>query len=33
MNKGKNKCEILKGIRIQIAQENEIPLEIEECFL
>ncbi len=32
MNQGKSKCEILKGIRIQIAQENEIPLEVEECF-
>jgi len=31
MNKGKNKCEILKEIRIQIAQENEIPLEVEDC--
>lgn len=28
---GKDKCELLKGIREQIAQENDIELESEEC--
>ena len=31
MNKGKDCCEILKNIRLQIAQENEIPFQIEAC--
>lgn len=31
MNPGKNICNELKAIRKQIATENDIPLEIEEC--
>ena len=31
MNKGKDCCGILKNIRLQIAQENEIPFQIEPC--
>ena len=31
MNRGKNICNQLKEVRKRIAEENEIPLEIEEC--
>lgn len=31
MNQGKNHCDFLKNIRVQIAEENNIPLIIEEC--
>ena len=31
MNTGKNNCDFLKNIRLQIAEENNIPLKIEEC--
>ena len=31
MNIGKDRCNILKNIRLQIAHENEIPFQIEAC--
>jgi hypothetical protein len=31
MNQGKSNCEFLKNIRLQIAEENNIPLTIDEC--
>lgn len=31
MNKGKATCEVLKGIRLQIARENCIDYQIDEC--
>ena len=31
MTRGKNICNQLKEVRKRIAEENDIPLEIEEC--
>ena len=31
MNRGKSICKQLRDVRKKIAEENEIPLEIEEC--
>jgi hypothetical protein len=31
MNQGKSNCDFLKNIRLQIAEENNIPLTIDEC--
>jgi len=31
MNQGKPNCDFLKNIRLQIAEENNIPLIIDEC--